>query len=974
MDRQAKKKEQERKLEEKKAAAAAKRKRLVEEKRKKSAELLREGSSDTPPKEGGSGGGDGGGEGDSSSSTRDGLPPSVPKVGGTRGSHGGNAKGDGGAVGVVGVEGTPNKERVVVVVSPKSEGGGEVKVGDAVVAAAVAAIVDAVVAGADDGAKEAAAAEAATAAIAAAVGAMVDAVVAGADGGAEEAAAEEAAGGESLAASAAATAATRTSGEDAVAENASDSAAVAAVVGAAVDAVVAGAAAGKEEVAGDDDPKAPPADADPAPASAPEGEASVAVHGAMERPPEEGDGVSAMESRGEGDDGNGKGDDGGDHVEGATATSEPPDDQSAEKAGSGGPLEETGSTLAASEQKQEGEGLKQAEQETGAADVTAERLDPPVVDDGAQQTESQPGAPLASELAGSGLSEGDSVVVGAKEDASLVPAAAVVDVSGAEGVVDAAAAVNEEGPHGDNGDRAASEPLGERSAETGAGGLDEQECPSTEAPSVQQEGQQEASDAATVTSAASDNTETVPSAEGLGSVVNEDEAKPEPEVQPEATLNAGVVNGKETAPGGNGGDGDGDGSSDEDDAPLGRSMLTRTGATSNLRVDELLDELAASGKLEKDATSATDSTPSPIGWVRDTRGRLVRQASGNGSTGETGAEEGSSLLPSPASAFSTANGAVPESVVALAPEDTNFVTPERSPQTEMDGRGDGGGGSNSGQAVPKLLPGPAERRSVVTPLGGLVSNDGSEGGEEGRVPTVEAAAASAAWAAGAAAAAALKSGEFSSTEEKPFVAGEGKEKAASARKKKGAAGTAATEATTGGRKMSAAAARKKRRHQERLEAKNRAALAGVVVDPEGAGVVKGSPLKVLLDNGGNGDDKGGSQSTLESSNKTGVWEQIVRDRGSGGDGGDIGINGDGGHRRGDVVEVVDEVGGGRRRPDESSSLVGAEKTTEAVESALPVESQGEPNAEAGSTPSPSRARQYSDSDVVTTQPTGDAPS
>ncbi|CAN0520358.1 unnamed protein product [Ectocarpus sp. 8 AP-2014] len=37
--------------------------------------------------------------------------------------------------------------------------------------------------------------------------------------------------------------------------------------------------------------------------------------------------------------------------------------------------------------------------------------------------------------------------------------------------------------------------------------------------------------------------------------------------------------------------------------------------------------------------------------------------------------------------------------------------------------------------------------------------------------------------------------------------------------------------------MSAAAARKKRRHQERLEAKNRAALAGLVVDPTGAGVV-----------------------------------------------------------------------------------------------------------------------------------------
>lgn len=933
MDRQAKKKEQERKLEEKKAAAAAKRKRLVEEKRKKSAELLREGSSDTPSKDSGGGGGGG--------------------------SHGGNAKGEGGAAGGAGAEGTQGKERVVVVVPPKSGDGGEVKVGDAgdaAVAAAVGAIVDAVVAGAGGGANEAAGAEAPTAAVAAAVAAIVDAVVAGADGSSKEAAAEGAAG----AAGGACLAAAAAAGGGAAAENASDSAAVTVVVSAAVDAVVAGATAGKEKAAGDDDPKAQPADADPAPAPAPEEEASVAVDGAKARLPEEGGGVEAVEGRGEDDDGN------GDHVEEANATSEPLDEQSTEKTGAGDLGEETGSAPAASEQKQDEGDEKQAEPEKVAADVTAESVDPPVVEDRAEETESQTGAPPASEVGGGGLSEGDSVVGGAKEDADLDPAAAVVDGSSAEGVdAAAAAAVPEEGPHGDGGDRT-SEPLGERSAETGADGLDEQERPSTEAPSVQQEGQQpEASDAAAVTSAASDNTETGTSAEGLGSAANEDEAKPEPEVQPEATLNADVINGKEFAPGGS--NGDGDGSSDEDDAPTGRSTLTRTGATSDLRVDELLGELAASRKLENDELCASDTTQSPVGWVRDTRGRLVRQASGE--AGETG---GSSLLPSPASAFSTANGAVPEIVDALVREDTDFVTPERSP-SEMGGSGDGSGGSRSGQSVPELLPGPAERRSVVTPLSGLMSNDGSEvgseGGSEGRLPTAEAAAA----AAGVTAAAALDSGLFSSTEEKPVVAGEGKgkEKAAPARKKKGAAVTAATEATTGGRKMSAAAARKKRRHQERLEAKNRAALAGVVVDPEGAGVVQSSPLKVLSDNGGNGDGKGENQSTLDSSSKTGVWEQIVRDRG----GGDIGINGDGRHRRGDVVEVVDEEGEGRRRPDESSSLVGEEKTTtEGVESAaMLAESQGELDAEEGSSPSPSHSRQYSDSDVVTTQPTGDAP-
>ncbi|CAN0057419.1 unnamed protein product, partial [Ectocarpus sp. 13 AM-2016] len=68
--------------------------------------------------------------------------------------------------------------------------------------------------------------------------------------------------------------------------------------------------------------------------------------------------------------------------------------------------------------------------------------------------------------------------------------------------------------------------------------------------------------------------------------------------------------------------------------------------------------------------------------------------------------------------------------------DPSFITPERSPLSMADGKG---------EAFPELLPGPAERRSVVTALRGaarIVGGD-SEGGLEAMVTTAAAAVAAA---------------------------------------------------------------------------------------------------------------------------------------------------------------------------------------------------------------------------------------
>lgn len=91
VDRQAKKKEQERKLEEKRAAAAAKKKRLEEEKQRVAAERLRAGSdtSETGPSTGAPSADTSGGTGDDGkpgAKARDGLPPCGGKGSGRKGS------------------------------------------------------------------------------------------------------------------------------------------------------------------------------------------------------------------------------------------------------------------------------------------------------------------------------------------------------------------------------------------------------------------------------------------------------------------------------------------------------------------------------------------------------------------------------------------------------------------------------------------------------------------------------------------------------------------------------------------------------------------------------------------------------------------------------------------------------------------------------------------------------------------------
>ncbi|CAN0501152.1 unnamed protein product, partial [Ectocarpus sp. 12 AP-2014] len=68
--------------------------------------------------------------------------------------------------------------------------------------------------------------------------------------------------------------------------------------------------------------------------------------------------------------------------------------------------------------------------------------------------------------------------------------------------------------------------------------------------------------------------------------------------------------------------------------------------------------------------------------------------------------------------------------------DPSFITPERSPLSVADGKG---------EAFPELLPGPAERRSVVTALRGAARAVGadSEGGLEATVTAAAAAAVAA---------------------------------------------------------------------------------------------------------------------------------------------------------------------------------------------------------------------------------------
>lgn len=157
--------------------------------------------------------------------------------------------------------------------------------------------------------------------------------------------------------------------------------------------------------------------------------------------------------------------------------------------------------------------------------------------------------------------------------------------------------------------------------------------------------------------------------------------------------------------------------------------------------------------------------------------------------------------------------------------------------------------------------------------------------------------------------------------------------------------------------MSAAAARKKRRHQERLEAKNRAALAGLVVDPEGAGIVDQSP----------GEKKPAG----------GIWEQIVRDRGGdaavgqSNEGGGDGERGEGSEPSSAAADAASAAAAAAEAAADAAVAAAAAATTAAAEA----RGRGQSAEDSSQSPSSRRRgsqRQYSDgSDVVTSQPTGE---
>lgn len=382
-------------------------------------------------------------------------------------------------------------------------------------------------------------------------------------------------------------------------------------------------------------------------------------------------------------------------------------------------------------------------------------------------------------------------------------------------------------------------------------------------------------------------------------------------------------------------------SSDEDELMLvGRRKLVRSGATSNLQVDELLGELAESVKVKRRAIvekrEVPSSPPTPTtanaspeteesfvsvleaqslpadeergkqednharnngdrdlhaespddlarGWTRDSLGRLVRTETGglvtSDEAGVVGGEavkndqaleesgslgggkgsgeentppkhkadsttregvgspmqESSPVVMAVLAAATTPNEKIND-VISKKP-DPDFETPDRSPDqsTEGDRVGDG----NFFRERHPTLPGPEERRAARR-LGTSMLEDDPESEQASvmlarrnpsTLPDVAAdmkvvAVPPTNGESGAGAKGTRRSTKGSGKEKTLPDVGEDQplEKTPGRGGKKGGKP----------RKMSAAAARKKRKHQERLEAKNRAALQGAVFELDGA--------------------------------------------------------------------------------------------------------------------------------------------
>lgn len=525
-------------------------------------------------------------------------------------------------------------------------------------------------------------------------------------------------------------------------------------------------------------------------------------------------------------------------------------------------------------------------------------------------------------------------------------------------------------------------------------------------------------------------------------------------------------------------------SSDEDQLMLvGRRKLVRSGATSNLRVDELLGELAESRKVKRRSAAekreVPSSPPSPTtanaspeteessvsvseaqsllageergeqgdnhaqnnggrdrhaespddptrGWTRDSLGRLVRTETGGLVTSDEAGEVGGGVVensqaleesgsvgggkgsgdentpPKHETGSSTREGVSsptqesppPEVMAALAaaatPNDKNndvisrkpdpdFETPDRSPDQSIEG--DRVGDASFFRERQPTLPGPEERRAARR-LGTSMLEDGPESGQasatlaKGNPSTLPDVAADVEVVAvpptkngesGAGTKGARRSTKGSSKEKTLPGVGEDQppEKAPGRGGKKGGKP----------RKMSAAAARKKRKHQERLEAKNRAALQGAVFELDGViAVAAGKDVDAKDKQVDEKDGKG------EGEARSGHKICGIDGFGSGEGRSDEGEGG--GVQREDSAEVgrsdaVDDARGetaeeeGRRKEVTSSSRDG-----EGTEVMKEVDGRGEGLGEAEEpaiTILKRDALSYATNDVVTSQPMGWVP-
>ncbi|CAM9203022.1 unnamed protein product [Ascophyllum nodosum] len=387
----------------------------------------------------------------------------------------------------------------------------------------------------------------------------------------------------------------------------------------------------------------------------------------------------------------------------------------------------------------------------------------------------------------------------------------------------------------------------------------------------------------------------------------------------------------------------------EDELMLdGRENLSRSGATSELCVDELLGELATSRKNKQRAAAEkrkpSSSSPAPTaataspeaqesptsfsehsfpaeekgendnnytpdtgkdgdvsesaspsrGWTRDALGRLVRTGTSDfvkpgderdvdgahgkafehaqvrlvekeniggdegskqddvppGREADSSAQDGAGLPPKEPPPTGAASDAVlaatPEANrgdVALEPSDAGFETPDRSPKNGTDD-GLGGEARASRKKQSALPPGPEERRAarrlgtsmlddclesgrVSAALAGVSSSStlrGTADVSESVAPTMEMPTENGHSEAG------VKPRETQPGENLSH-SGDGEKQTPEKTTEKG--GKKAGKP----RKMSAAAARKKQKHQERLEAKTRAALQGAVLGLDEASVI-----------------------------------------------------------------------------------------------------------------------------------------